>query len=221
MPSESLLNRRLFLQGMAGATASLAVSQSPAFAMAAPSPLAGRFITFVSVVRVNQIEVTPQKSIGEDEVQDNTPAKIQARRDAFTKGSPDGKMTWAISWLALTIPASSIRTSANCSLRIHDKYGDEITFIPGGYFAPMYDTRADTRKTMHEALQMISKMVGNGYRPQCAGGRIYGCGKSETTSPPKKAFTFARGRYGASTASTTAMATAASVIPTIPAASIT
>ena len=167
MPSESLLNRRLFLQGMAGATASLAVSQSPAFAMAAPSSLAGRFITFVSVVRVNQIEVTPQKSIGEDEVQDNTPAKIQARRDAFTKGSPDGKMTWAISWLALTDTRQQYQDVRKLLASFHDKYGDEITFIPGGYFAPMYNTRADTRKTMHDALQMISKMVGNNYRPQC------------------------------------------------------
>ncbi len=166
MPSENSLNRRLFLQAMAGATASLAVSPSSAFALAAPSPLTGRFITFISVVRVNQIEVTPTKNIGEDEVPDNTPAKIQARRDAFTKGCPNGKMTWAISWLALNDTRQQYQDVRKLLASFHDKYGDEITFIPGGYFAPMYNTRADIRKTMHDALQMISKMVGNGYRPQ-------------------------------------------------------
>lgn len=152
---------------MAGAAASLAVSPSPAFSLAAPAPLTGRFITFVSVVRVNQIEVTPQKSIGEDEVGDNTPAKLQARRDAFTKGSPNGKMTWAISWLALNDTRQQYQDVRKLLATFHDKYDDEITFIPGGYFAPMYDTRANNRKTIHDALQMISKMVGNNYRPQC------------------------------------------------------
>jgi hypothetical protein len=31
----------------------------------------------------------------------------------------------------------------------------------------MYDTREHIRETIHKALQLISKMVGNGYRPQC------------------------------------------------------
>jgi Domain of Unknown Function with PDB structure (DUF3863) len=48
----------------------------------------------------------------------------------------------------------------------HDRFGDEITFIPGGYFAPMYDTREHNRQTIHKALDQISEMVGNGYRPQ-------------------------------------------------------
>ena len=76
-------------------------------------------------------------------------------------------MTWAISWLALTDTRQQYQDVRKLLASFHDNYGDEITFIPGGYFAPMYDTRADTRKTMHDALQMISKMVGNGYRPQC------------------------------------------------------
>jgi Domain of Unknown Function with PDB structure (DUF3863) len=51
--------------------------------------------------------------------------------------------------------------------RYHDRYGDEITFIPGGYFAPMYNAREQTRQTIHEALKIVSEMVGGGYRPQC------------------------------------------------------
>ncbi len=48
----------------------------------------------------------------------------------------------------------------------HDRYGDEITFIPGGYFAPMFDTRENNRQTIHSALGQISTLVGGGYRPQ-------------------------------------------------------
>src|SRR5579862_2347610 len=65
------------------------------------SPLHGRFVTHVSIVRVNQIEVTPTHSFGEDEVADNRPEFIRARRDALANGWPGAKMTWAISWLAL------------------------------------------------------------------------------------------------------------------------
>lgn len=127
----------------------------------------GRHITHVSIVRVNQIEVTPQRSIGEDEASDNRPALIQSRRDAFARGCPDGKMTWAISWLALKDDRQQYKDARRLLASYHDKYGDEITFIPGGYFAPMYNTREQTRQTIHEALKMVSEMVGGGYRPQC------------------------------------------------------
>jgi hypothetical protein len=129
--------------------------------------LRGRFITHVSVVRVNQIEVTPQRSIGEDEANDNRPERIQARRDAFARGCPDGKMTWAISWLALKDDRQQYKEARRLLAAFHDKYGDEITFIPGGYFAPMYAGREDNRKTIHEALKLVSAMVGANYRPQC------------------------------------------------------
>ncbi len=88
----------------AGSAASLALVQpgQNAFANAVgTSGLRGRFVTHVSVVRVNQIEVTPTRSIGQDEAADNRPELIRSRREAFARGCPNGKMTWAISWLAL------------------------------------------------------------------------------------------------------------------------
>jgi hypothetical protein len=131
------------------------------------SPLRGRFLTHVSVVRVNQIEVTPSRSIGLDESGDNSPSRIRSRREAFARGCPDGKMTWAISWLALIDSRKEYQEARKLLATFHDRYGDEITFIPGGYFAPMYDTREHIRKTMHAALGMVSGMVGGGYRPDC------------------------------------------------------
>ena len=127
----------------------------------------GRFLTHISLVRVNQIEVTPERSIGLDEAADNTPEHIRSRREAFERGCPGASMTWAISWLALHDPRQQYKEARQLLAHYHHRYGDEITFIPGGYCAPMYDTPENIRKTIHTALQMISEMVGHGYRPQC------------------------------------------------------
>ncbi len=76
-------------------------------------------------------------------------------------------MTWAISWLALHDQRKQYQEARRLLASFHDRYGDEITFIPGGYFAPMYAAREDIRKTMHTALGVVSRMVGGGYRPEC------------------------------------------------------
>ncbi len=163
--------RRRFVARAAAGAAWLAAGPSsihlPAQSRAADSsPLRGRFLTHVSVVRVNQIEVTPTRSIGEDEASGNRPEEIRARREAFAQGCPGGRMTWAISWLALHDTRKEYVEARRLLASYHDRYGDEITFIPGGYFAPMYDTRDHIRQAIHQALGEISAMVGSGYRPQ-------------------------------------------------------
>jgi hypothetical protein len=161
--------RRQFLDVAAGATASFALAGVTESSFAYPantSPLRGRYLTHVSVVRVNQIEVTPTRSIGDDEAADNRPDHIRSRREAFERGYPGGRMTWAISWLALNDDRQQYKDARKLLASYHDKYGDEITFIPGGYFAPMYDTREHNQRTIHKALHLITGMVGNGYRPQ-------------------------------------------------------
>jgi len=160
-------SRRRFL-GEASGVAALALAGGRSFALpGSPAPLRGRFLTHVSVVRVNQIEVTPDRSIGLDEAADNSPERIRSRREAFARGCPDGKMTWAISWLALNDSRKEYQEARHLLASYHDRYGDEVTFIPGGYFAPMYNTREEIRKTIHDALGMVSKMVGGAYRPEC------------------------------------------------------
>ena len=124
-----------------------------------PSTLRGRFLTHVSVVRVNQIEVTPDHSIGEDEAIDNRPERIRSRRDAFAAGCPNARMTWAVSWLALQDNRKEYQEARRLLASYHDRYGDEITFIPGGYFAPMYNTREQNRQTIHKALGQISQQT--------------------------------------------------------------
>jgi hypothetical protein len=136
--------RRKFLSRAAGSAASLASAPPGRIVLAygaGKSALQGRFVTHISVLRVNQIEVTPDRSIGEDEAADNSPDHIRSRREAFARGCPDGRMTWAISWLALNDTRQEYKDARRLLASYHERYGDEITFIPGGYFAPMYDTR--------------------------------------------------------------------------------
>jgi len=160
--------RRKFLHRAAESTAALALASPRAniFAAAPPSPFRGRFLTHISVVRVNQVEVTPTRNIGDDEAALNSPDHIRSRRDAFARGCPNGRMTWAISWLALHDERQEYKEARRLLASYHDRYGDEITFFPGGYFAPMYATREENRVTIHKALQLVLQMVGNGYRPQ-------------------------------------------------------
>jgi len=161
--------RREFLARAAAGATSLAVAgvaENVAALAAEPLSLRGRFLTHVSIVRVNQIEVTPDRSIGEDEASDNRPERIRSRREAFAAGCPGGRMTWAISWLALKDSRKEYKEARRLLASYHDRYGDEITFIPGGYFAPMYNTREQNRQTIHTALGQVSEMVGGGYRPQ-------------------------------------------------------
>jgi hypothetical protein len=164
--SRRTLTRRKFLTAASGAAASLAIA--PQHTLALPgitSPLRGRFVTHVSIVRVNQVEVTPTRNLGEDEAPLNSPDHIRHRREAFAAGWPGGQMTWAISWLALIDKRQEYQDARKLLVEYHHKYGDEITFIPGGYFAPMFDTRKNNQRTIHEALKMISGMVGGNYRP--------------------------------------------------------
>src|ERR1700741_2567043 len=154
--------RRKFLSS-AGALTLASPFAKALDASASASPLQGRYLTHISLVRVNQIEVTRTHNIGEDEAPDNSPDHIRSRREAFARGCPDGRMTWAISWLALNHDRKQYQEARRLSASYHARYGDEIPFIPGGYFAPMYNPREETRQTIHKALQLVSKMVGSNY----------------------------------------------------------
>ena len=123
MANRNSWTRRDFLSRAAYSTAlaALPAAASSAFATPSPTPLRGRFLTHVSVFRVNQIEVTPTRNLGEDEAADNSPARIRSRREAFARGCPDGKMTWAISWLALKDTRQEYQEARRLLADYHDK----------------------------------------------------------------------------------------------------
>lgn len=125
-----------------------------------------RFLTFNTVLRVNQIEVCRDRTAGEDEGSIHTLASVRLLRETFERGFPVGRMTWAFSWLALSDPRTNYQDIRKQVREYHDRYGDEITFIPGGYFAPMYNSREQVNRDLHEALQRVGDIAGGTYRPR-------------------------------------------------------
>jgi hypothetical protein len=133
------------------------------------SPLAlkgGRFLTLNTVIRVNQIEAARNLNEGTDEAAVHTPETVAAFRDAVSKGFPGAKVTWAFSWLALHDERPNYAAIRKQVAGYHKTYGDEVTFIPGGFFAPMYSSRKQVNLDIKEALLKIRDMVGDGYKPK-------------------------------------------------------
>ena len=144
------------------------LSALPASAEEKPelSLMGNRFLTFNTVVRVRQIEVTRNEAHGPDESSVHTPAEARTFREAIEKAWPGARITWAFSWLALHDERESYRELRELVVSYQKKFGDEITFIPGAYFSNMYNTREQVNRDLHEGLKRVSEIVGGGYRPK-------------------------------------------------------
>ena len=127
--------------------------------------MGSRFLTFNTVIRVNQIEVSRDRNVGEDERSLHSPARVIAFRKALEEGFPGARMTWALSWLALNDSTTNYREIRKLITEYHFHYGDEVTFIPGAFFANAYNSIEQVNKDLHDGLQLVGKMVGNNYRP--------------------------------------------------------
>jgi uncharacterized protein DUF3863/uncharacterized protein DUF3864 len=130
-----------------------------------PALMGHRFLTFNTVIRVNQIEVARNKNVGADERESHTPERVKAFRKAIEDGFPGGRITWSFSWLALQDTSVAYTEIRKLVVGYHHQYGDELTFIPGAYFANAYNTTDQVNKDVHDALKIIENMVGGGYRP--------------------------------------------------------
>ncbi|HSF45677.1 MAG TPA: DUF3863 domain-containing protein [Chitinophagaceae bacterium] len=130
-----------------------------------PQLMGNRYLTICSVIRVNQIEVSRDKTLGTDESAAHTPAAAKLFRETIRKNMPEARITWAFSWLALKDQRENYVELRKLIVSYHKEYGDEITFLPGGFFANMYNSREQVNRDLHEGLQMVSEMVGGGYRP--------------------------------------------------------
>ncbi|MCR5164589.1 MAG: DUF3863 domain-containing protein, partial [Thermoguttaceae bacterium] len=125
-----------------------------------------RIVTITSVIRVNQIECARNLNVGHDEADLHTLEAMKQFRDAVSAGMPGARITWAFSWLALHDMRPNYVKLREMAVEYHRTLGDEITFIPGGYFAPMYSSREQVNRDIHEALEIVGQMVGGGYRPK-------------------------------------------------------
>ncbi len=131
-----------------------------------PKLMGNRYLTICSIIRVNQIEVSRDKSVGFDESAAHTAEAARLFRETIEKNLPGTSITWAFSWLALKDQRENYLELKKQIIDYHKKYGDEITYLPGGFFANMYNSREQVNRDLHEGLQMVSEMVGGGYRPR-------------------------------------------------------
>ena len=129
--------------------------------------MGNRFFTLNTVVRVNQIEVTRDTSHGQDESSVHSPAEARTFREAVENAWPGARITWTFSWQSLNDPRQNYQDLRRLVVSYHQKFGDEITFLPGGYFANMYNSREQVNRDLHDGLNLVSKMVGDNYRPKC------------------------------------------------------
>lgn len=128
--------------------------------------LTGRFLTFASIIRVNQIEVSRDRHLGHDERDLHGPDEVAALRAAVCAGWPGGRMTWALSWLALHDETPAYVQIRALLRHYHELYGDDVTFIPGAFFANAYNSREQVNRDLHEGLARLAVFMGAGYRPQ-------------------------------------------------------
>ena len=99
------------------------------------SLLGNRFLTLATVVRVRQIEMTRNDADGPDESSVHTPAEARLFRETIARAWPGARITWAFSWLALNDQRRDYKELRELVVSYHQRHGDELTFIPGGYFA--------------------------------------------------------------------------------------
>jgi hypothetical protein len=125
-----------------------------------------RILTLNTIVRVRQIEVTRDTAHGPDESSVHTPAEARIFRDSIENAWPGARITWAFSWLALHDTRESYCELRELVVSYHQKFGDEVTFIPGAYFSNMYNSREQVNRDLHEGLRRVSEIVGNSYRPK-------------------------------------------------------
>jgi len=155
---------RLVAAGPPDAAASTAIS--PLAIKTGPQLMGNRFFTFNTVVRVRQIETSRNEASGPDESSIHNPQEARTFRETVDKGWPGAPITWAFSWLALKDQRPNYRDLRKLVVSYQKERGDEITFIPGGFFANMYNSREQVNRDLHDGLRMVSDMVGGGYRPK-------------------------------------------------------
>jgi len=139
-------------------------SESPKFS---PEPLKGRYINLMTAVRIQSWENTRTRKHGQNmERQKHTPEIALKMRKSLAEAFPEARITWAWSWGALTDKEQNYVELRKLMAQFVKEYGDEMTFWPGVDFANKFNTQEQCKKDLHEALELVSQMVGNGYRPK-------------------------------------------------------
>jgi len=145
----------------------LTPGQSPLIRDLSPrTPLMGnRFVTLCIMIRTSPWEVSRDvKLINRDEYFAHTLEVVRNMREAFAKHNPTGRLTWGFTLNALEDKRPHYVDIRKYVVDCQQRYGDEVSYFPG-YFPAMYLPRERVNREMSEAIQTISGMVGQGYRP--------------------------------------------------------
>jgi thioredoxin-related protein len=130
-------------------------------------PLKGRYINFMCGIRLFPYEVTRSRRHGSwMERAQHTPAAALKMRTALAEAFPGARMTWTWSLGALKDQAPNYVGLRELMVQFNKQYGDEITFWSGGFFGSKFNTIEQCKKDIHDGLEFISKMIGDGYRPK-------------------------------------------------------
>ena len=124
-----------------------------------------RYLSINTVIRKYQIETTRTGHLMADETDVHSAQAVNDFSDAVRKGFPDAKITWALSWQALTDQSERYKEIRETLKGIHKKYGDDVTYVPGGYFTNVYNSREQVNCDISEALKLIENFM-DGYRPK-------------------------------------------------------
>lgn len=119
-----------------------------------PTPI-GRRLTINTIVRRHQIEATRDRSLWEDETPLHSAALVERFSDAVRDAVPDASLTWALSWGALTDDSPRYRDIRRTLARIAADHDDDVTFVPGGFFANLYGTRDDVARDISDAVDLL------------------------------------------------------------------
>jgi hypothetical protein len=127
----------------------------------------GRLVTLCIMIRTSPWEVSRDVKLHpRDESTWHTLEGVRALRQAFATGNPDGRLTWGFTLNALEDKRLNYEQIRAYAVECHHRFGDEISYFPG-YFPAMYLPRERINREMTEAIQTITTLVGDGYRPSC------------------------------------------------------
>ncbi|GAA5066324.1 hypothetical protein HNP84_001160 [Thermocatellispora tengchongensis] len=119
------------------------------------APGGARRLTLNSVIRRHQIEATRTTSLWEDETALHSPDVVLALSACVRDNFPGARMTWGFSWGALTDPGDRYAAIRATVRELSERHGDDVTFVPGGFFANRYATRDQVAADVAEALAIL------------------------------------------------------------------
>jgi hypothetical protein len=130
-----------------------------------PDPLKGRYINIMVGVRLHSWENTRARGHGQTPERDrHTTAIALKMRKAVAEAFPGARMTWAWTWFALNDKEQNYEELRQLMREFVKEYGDEMTFWPGIYSEGKFNMIEQAKKDLHEGLEMVSQMIGGGYR---------------------------------------------------------